>query len=107
MWATAPYLHHNGIGQIDLQHVTVDQENADFEASANQLLTSPLLRSGTHIKTTTLPTPLGNVPDFPINLLPTLNGGKACDLDELKGHAFGSALLPWDKQALIEYLRTL
>ena len=107
MWATAPYLHHNGIGTIDLQHVTVQQENDDFESSAYQLLTSPLFRSGTRIKTTTIQTPLGPIPDVPINTLPLLTGGKACELDELQGHAFGTALLPWDKQALVEYLRTL
>ena len=107
MWATAPYLHHNAVGTIDLQTVSVAQSNADFASSVRQLLTPPFLRSGTHVKTTTLYTPIGNIPDFPINALNALKGGRACDLDVLKGHAFGTLLGELDKAALIEYLRTL
>lgn len=102
MWATAPYLHHNGIGQITLGSISVEQENADFEASVNQLLTPPPLRSGQRVKVVMI----GGTP-VPINMLPTFSGGKSCDFDELRGHSFGTTLPADKKKALIEYLRTL
>lgn len=106
MWATAPYLHHNGIGQLTAGTISVDQENADFEASTWQLLTPPPLRSGQRAKMTTLMTPSGPV-SYPINWLPALSGGRTCDVDELRGHAWGTTLPVEQKKALIEYLRTL
>ncbi len=106
MWATAPYLHHNGIGSITLGAVNVAQENADFEASAWQLLTPPPYRAGQRAKMTTLMTPTGPVA-YPINWLPSLSGGNKCDVDELRGHAWGTSLPDSKKKALIEYLRTL
>lgn len=109
MWATAPYLHHNGVGQIDLQHLNWWQENQDFEASAWQLLTPPALRTGTRYKLSPLPNtnPAIPFPTVPTNLLNAASGGRACDVDELKGHSWGTDLPEAKKKALIEYLRTL
>ncbi len=107
MWATAPYLHHNGIGTITLGSISVEQENSDFEASTMQLLTPPPYRSGTRVKTTKIMAPDGSIVDYPINWLPALSGGQKCDVDELRGHAFGTTLPAAKKAALIEYLRTL
>jgi hypothetical protein len=118
IWATAPFFHNNRLGPY-LGDPSVQGRVAAFEAAADQLL-NPWKRDffGSIQRTTDwieLPSSSGPLilpAGTPIASFASRNprdpSENLCpDLFENQGHYFGWYLFPWDKRALIEYLKTL
>ncbi len=117
VWATAPFFHNNRLG-IYNGDPSVAGRVAAYEEAMGELL-SPLSRNilGS-VQTTTapiqIPTPLGNLTlpaGTPVaafaNLDPTNPLHNLCpDFAENQGHYYGAFLLPSDKHALTEWLKT-
>jgi hypothetical protein len=118
IWATAPFFHNNRLGPY-VGDPSVQGRVAAFEAAADHLL-NPWKRDflGSIQRTTDwieLPSSSGPVilpAGTPVASFASRNprdpSETLCpDLFENQGHYFGWYLFPWDKQALIEYLKTL
>jgi hypothetical protein len=117
VWATAPFLHNNRLG-VYTGDFTVKGRVAAYEEAMYELL-NPLTRDLIDsIQRTTdsiqVPSPAGNITlpaGTPVaafaNLDPTNPLNNLCpDFIENQGHYYGSLLLPGDKYALTEYLKT-
>lgn len=118
IWATAPFLHNNRLGEFT-GDPTVAGRVAAFE-NAFDLLMNPWKRDflGSVQVTTAsieLQLPTGTVtlpPGFPVALFSNLDPANPLhnlcpDLIENEGHTFGAELCPEDKYALREFLKTL
>jgi mono/diheme cytochrome c family protein len=117
IWATAPFFHNNRLG-VYTGDSTVGGRVAAYEEAMGELL-NPLSRDilGS-VQTTTapiqVPTPVGPITlpaGTPVaafaNLDPTNPLNNLCpDFFENQGHYFGAFLLPSDKYALTEWLKT-
>jgi hypothetical protein len=117
VWATAPFFHNNRLGTYS-GDPSVAGRVAAYEEAMGELL-NPLSRDilGSIQKTTapitvsasglTLTLPAGTPVAAFANLNPNNPLQNLCpDLLENQGHYYGSLLLPWDKQALTEWLKT-
>ncbi|HEX3763953.1 MAG TPA: hypothetical protein VHW23_34900, partial [Kofleriaceae bacterium] len=117
MWATAPFLHNNRLGDFN-GDPSIAGRLAAYDDALDQLL-NPGRRDflGSIQRTTqaiVLPTPLGGVPlpaGTPVaafaNLDPTNPLSNLCpDLVENEGHWFGAELSASDQHALKEFLKT-
>ena len=117
VWATAPFFHNNRLGVYN-GDPSVGGRVAAYEEAMGELL-NPLSRDilGSIQKTTapvtvsasglTLTLPTGTPVAAFANLNPANPLQNLCpDLFENQGHYYGALLLPWDKQALTEWLKT-
>jgi len=117
VWATAPFFHNNRLGVYN-GDPSVAGRVAAYEEAMGELL-NPLSRDilGSVQRTTApiqVPTPIGNITlpaGTPVaafaNLDPTNPLNNLCpDFAENQGHYYGAFLLPSDKYALTEYLKT-
>ena len=116
IWATAPFFHNNRLGLYN-GDPSVTGRLAAYEDAMDQLL-NPWKRDllGSIQRTSvaiTIPTPLGPVTlpaGTPVaafaNLNPATGQNRCADFLENQGHYFGSAMLPSDKKAVTEYLKT-
>jgi mono/diheme cytochrome c family protein len=117
VWATAPFFHNNRLG-VYTGDSTVKGRVSAYEEAMYELL-NPLSRDyPASVQVTTasiqVPSPLGNLTlpaGTPVaafaNLDPNNPLNNLCpDLFENEGHLYGAFLLPSDKYALTEYLKT-
>ena len=114
VWATAPFFHNNRLGTYT-GDPSVAGRVASFEDAMSQLLNPWERNYASSIQVTqtsvSLPNGLTLPAGTPVALFANLDqatGKLLCsDLVENGGHYFGALLLPAEKAALTEYLKTL
>lgn len=117
MWATAPFLHNNRLGDFD-GDPSIAGRLAAYDDAMDQLL-NPWRRDflGSIQRTTqaiVVPTPLGDIPlpaGTPVAVFANVDpahplDNRCPDLIENEGHLFGASLSATDKYALKEFLKT-
>lgn len=106
IWATAPFLHNQSVGEWAAPNVSPIERAKSFEHSMRELLQASRPPKVNYSAVALGPFPVGTPLAYIFNRHPTTGALLCDDIVENRGHHYGSELIESDKESLIYWLKS-